>query len=320
MNVFDKLDETVQGLLASRKAFSGQFTRKELKEYLAHLQTEHMMVIKVLDSSLPEIGKGVAKAITKDTKAYPAYMEFKKFLTSKQRSTETDDFMSTLLSANKQYIEIIRSVEKDIDKLFKFERISVLNLRMSHLVIAGVIHQSRELCRYTKYTLGYVSSEFLGLDSSPRYREAILIKQADYVASIVNAVNDKSGAVDYKALINKIQKSAADYTLVSKDAVSQVPNIKGAIKLGKTSEGIITSGLLGLPSFRSIGELVNVVRNEIGKYLKQEETWMRSHVAILSAKLDGKTDKDPDYVKLEKIINRYESMIDKLERVRNKIG
>ena len=320
MNVFDKLDEAINDMIASRKAFSGQFSRKDLKDYLAHLQTEHLMVIKVLDGALPEIGSGIAKAVAENTKNYPAYIGFRKRLSNQQRSVESKMFLGTLLSANKKYVEILQEVEKDVDKLFSFDRINMLNLRMSHLIVAGLIHQSRSLCRFTKYTLGYVSSTFLGLSSTPRYREAYLVKNSDYVAEIVSSVNDKSGAVDYKALIKKIKKSAADYTLIDKEANSQVSNIAGVLKLGRSSEGVVTAGVLGLPSFRSIGEAINLVRHEIGKYLKQEETWMRSHVAILNAKLEGKDKNDDDYIQLEKIISRYESMVDMLERLRNEVG
>lgn len=319
MNVFDRLDEVVQDAIASRKAFTGFFNKKQLKEYLAHRQTELLMVVKVLDSAVAEIGPGIAKAVAANTKDYPAYIEYRKSLSRNQVGQETQKFLSTLVTACKRYAEILGEIEQDVDKLFKLDRIGLLNMRTSHLVVAGILHQSMTLCKYTKFTLSYVSSNFLGMDDIPKYRVKFLNENASYVASITNAVNDGTGATDYKALINKIQKSAADQTLIDQDAKSQVESIKGALKLGRSSEGVITAGILGIPSFRSIGEAVNLIKKEIAKYLLQEESWMRSHVAILNAKLEGMNNNDDEYVKLEKIIHRYESMIDMLERARSTV-
>lgn len=316
MKVIELLDSKVSEMIKSRVAFGKHYSKKELKEYIQMLETQHLSVIRSLEGVADGIGSKIGRKLKADTRKYQAYTNFTKYLNNKSASKEASKFTSTMLDANKTYVKLLSGVLKDIDTLFPFEKINMLNMRVSHVVVSGIVEESKILTRYTKYMFGYVSSTMAGAGELPKYRLAYLQDNAKQYANIINDIEDNTGAVDYKAIISKIKSSGEDYTLVGKDAKSQVG---GNLRFGRSTDGIVTSGVLGLPGFRSIGEAVNILRKEISIYLRQEEDWMRGHVALLSANAGDMAETDPEYIKLKKIIERYESMIDMIERVRKKV-
>lgn len=319
MSLFKQLDNTVTAMIDSRKAFSGVFTKQQLKIFLDHRENELLSIVQTLGDSVNEIGPGIGEEINLKPSNYPLYVQFKKALDSGASKIETAKFLGTLTESCRLYLEILQSLEKDIDSLFKLDRISLLNMRASHLVVSGLLHQSEALCKFTKYTLSYVSSIFLKLEDIPKYRKTYLQNNVEYVADIVNALMASTGATDYKAAIQSLQQNAADYTLISQDATSQVPMIENSAKLSKNAHSLMVSGVIGLNPFRMIGEWFNLIRNSVARFLKTQEDWMRAHVALLNAKLDGLSNTDEEYTRLEKIIARYDSLIDAAEKLRSKV-
>lgn len=319
MSLFKQLDHTVTEMIDSRKAFSGVFTKQQLKLFLEHRENELLSIVQTLGDAGKEIGSGIGEAINKKPSDYPIYTQFKKSLDSNISKIESAEFLSTLTESCRLYLEILQSLEKDIDNLFKLDRISLLNMKASHLVVSGLLHQSEALCKFTKYMLSYVASTFLKLEDIPKYRKTYLVNNTGYVADVVNTLLSSRGAVDYKAAIQSLQQNAADYTLISQDVTSQVPMIENSAKLSKNAHSLMVSGVIGLNPFRLIGEWFNLIRNDVSRFLKTQEDWMRAHVALLNAKLDGLSNTDDEYIKLEKVIARYDSLIDATEKLRSKV-
>ena len=319
MKVFKKLDIQLGELLKSRKAFGGIVTKEDLTAKIDLQIRTHIAVIETIDKFVGSIGNGIAVLISAETEKYPAYMEYKTALSPKQKSLENDKFMFTLLEANRKYVEVLHGLKENMDEYFLTERISVLNMRASHLIIAGVMQQSAGLVKFTKYLLGYVSNILMESGINNRYREPYLMEHGNAVAGFVSAINEGRGANDYKAIINNIKKAGADHTLISKDDnKSQAALIEKSVKLGKSSKEIVEFGILGLPHFRTMGESINLMRNSVEKYLHQEISWMRTHVALLNTKVNSGSSSSDDRIQLLKIIKRYESIMDKLERARSK--
>lgn len=316
-----KLNEAVSGLLSSRDAFRKKpFSKKELRALVVERQRDHLTILKALGEIEGSVGKKVASMAVKDDKNYTLYNDYKKGLNNTQRLQESDEFLSTLLEANRRMAMVMSTLESEIDKLFQQERVGLLSMKMTHVVVAGVLYQSDCLGTYTKYMLNYVSSILNELEAVPTYCVQYLVNTTPEVCRIVNTVNDGTGAVDYKALIKKIQSSAADYALVnSETADSQVSTIEESLDLGTDEQVVVSSGILGLPFFRAIGEFTNAIRVSIVKYLRQEEAWMRAHVAALRDRTDGVDPNSDEFANQKRIIETYETAIDQIAKIRSKL-
>lgn len=317
-----KLDEIVRNMLSSRDAFRKKpFSKKQLTQFIVERQRDHLVILQGLDGLSDKTGKRLAATLNAgELSNYPLYVNFLAELNAEQKKSEKADCFSTLIEANRKFVEIMTTLETDVNTLFQQDRISLLNMRMTHVVVAGVLYQSEHLATFTKYMVSYVSSKVNELDRIPPYRSDFLLQNAGDVAMIVNTVNVDSGAVDYRALIKKIQANAADYTLVnSTNAESQIGVIESVLELGKDEAAVVKCGALGVPGFRAIGELLNVITSNIRKGIRDEERWLQSHVALLR---DRMLNTDPDsveYKNLKRTVERYEPIIDNMARVREKM-
>jgi hypothetical protein len=316
--MFNSLYSTITSLLTSRHAFSGGITKSMLKRHLNQLQSQHMMLIGVLEPLVLEAGAGIASLVEAKKSSYPIYINLIKQLSPEVRRLETAKALSAVLAANVRFVKVLEELEADVDDLYNLERINMLNMRVSHLVVQSAIYQSKTLTKYTKYLFSYISNT-MSAGTTPGYRIKYMQDQVELMGSIVNTLNSKTGICNYRSIINLIRKNAADVTLVDKDANPQVDMIKNGLNLGSEGSDVIAKGIMGLPTFRSLGELINLMTNDIVKWLHQEETWMRSHVAMINAKMEGLDVRSDEYKQLEKITQRYESMIDLAERTRSKL-
>ncbi len=319
MNILKELDTKIVEMIRTRAAFGKHSNKKDLVEYITMLRTEHMSIIRTIGHAMPTLGPKIARALKKDSKAFPCYFEYKKFLSNPASTQESKAALSTLMAANETMVGILDSMTKNIDKLFTTDKISILNMRISHVVVAGVLKQSIVMAKYTKYMLGYVSSIICSLDKNPKYRVSYLFANADMTANAVSKILDNAGAVDFMATIDKIRAGGSDINLISREAKSQVSSVSNAIPMGRNSSGVVVAGIAGIPLFRELGEAINLMRNIIGTYLEQEEEWMRSHVSILNSNLSGMDESDSEYKKLKLIVGRYESMINALAKLRSRI-
>lgn len=317
MNILKDLDNKVADMVRTRAAFGKHSTKKDLVTYVGLLESSHLSVVRSLETALTTLGPKLSKELSKNSKSYPQYFMYKKFLSNKASAVESKSALGTLVYANKKMANILSSMTKDIDKLFPTEKISMLNMRISHVVVAGVLRQSVELATYTKYMFSYVSTIKCGIGGNPKYRMATLSANADSVADSVSKILDNTGAVDYMATVDKIRASGSDVNLIDRDAKSQVASIASGIQLGPNNRGVVVSGIVGVPLFRELGETVNLLRKIASNYLTQEEDWMRSHVSILNASLNGVDESDPEFKKLKRIIDRYESMINMLAKLKS---
>lgn len=316
------LDSSVRGMLAGNGLLKKAFKRQDVCTVLQNLQSDHLAVLKSLSAfDGGKLGEAVAKLVMADQKQFPLYIGFKQQLNNRWRTAETSNVLISLLEANRVFSELLMNLERDVNVLFQQDRISVMNMRLSHVVISGVMHQSEELCTYTKFMLSYISNLICDLDAFPSYRWDYLTEHTESVVVTINTACEGTGAADFKSIIKRLQATASDKPLVSSETGdSNIPDIEQTLEVGKDSETVITAGILGLPSFRSIGEIINLIKHEFAKKLQLEENWMRRHVAVLQNRLDTLKPDEDEYSKLSKTISRYESDIDRMYRIRQKMG
>ena len=319
MNVLSELDKNVDLVLSTKKGFSGATTVEQLSTYIQNTRDELTMLVRVLNDPFTSIGSDLAKEITKDRSNFNEYMKFKSALSNKASSMESKSAYSSILLSMRSAANLLEDLDKHLNEYFEFKRITVLNMRLSHAVISGVLNSCAGLCTYGRYMMSYLSLKHTGIEKTPPYRTEYLEKNADTVAYIVSGFVDKSGILDYKNIIQSMKKAGKDVPLVDNKGKPQLEVMGVSSALGRNGSFIVQQSIVGVPLFRGIGEFINVIRKSMSNYLRQEEDWMRSHVTILVAELNGMDPNDPEYIKLKKVVLRYENIIDLVERIRHKV-
>lgn len=322
MNVIDELDAKLKEMLASREVFDKHFTKADLGDYIDMLINSHRIVITATQSFKPkhmrQLSDKLTSAATAKKEGFGPYIDYRKRLTKVAMGSEMKATMSSLLDANDDYIKLLSAIKTNLDDYFGKKPINMLNMRISHVMLIGVLYQSEQLATFTKYMYTLVAFANGGrIKELPKYRSVYITDHAQKVAAMVSALANGAGAKDIKGMVKNIKINAADFTLISPDVKVQVKRA-GDLKLSNDSSRMMTAGIAGIPGIRSLGEHINTIISNFKRNKSTEEEWIKSHTALLIMQLEN-TDKDsPEYVKLEKIIARYEAIINKNERKRNK--
>lgn len=318
MKPIELLDEKLNEMLNSRVAFTKHFQLDDLVSYIDYLIINHRVVVDAYSSITPHYLITLAQKLSDDKKATDLglgiYVQFKKYLTKDAASAETEKAFSSLLIANDEFISILGEIKENLDKYFSGSKINIFNMRLSHTVLLGLFYQSEQLSQYSKYmhTLLAFAMEN-DIKNFPKYRESFLEANSEQVVATVNTILNGAGAKDYAGIIKNIKINAADFTLMSEDGVSQVTKAAN-LKLSTDANRLITSGAYGIFGIRNLVELSHMRQDYIRTKRNAELEWLKAHTAIMSLKLEGMSEDDKEYVKLKKIVDKYEAMISKEHR------
>jgi len=318
MKPIDELDKKLHELLSSRKAFTKHYDKDALSSYIDLLISDHKMIS---DTLAPLSGKysTILANKLKDTKkataeGFGSYINFRKRLMGNALDMEMKSTMSSIVKANLVYIDILNDIQSDIDKLFTIKKINLFNMRISHVIIIGVLYQSEQLAKFSKYMQSILSLAIDGkISELPKYRNMFIEANVSNIAACITAIHKKAGVVNYKGMVKSIKISASDFTLLTDDNVIQVKKAEG-LKTTPDTRRVLLMGINGLPGMQTIGEITNNIKQKLHEERVLEQEWMKAHVALLIAKLDGMDEHDPEYIKLVTIIKKYEDMINKLQR------
>ncbi len=318
MKPIEELDKKLQELLSSRKAFVKHFDKEVLAEYIDLLIADHKMISDVLEPLSGKYSTVLANKL-KDTKKATAegfgmYIDFRKRLVGRALDIEMKNTMGSVAKANLIYINILNDIQNNLDKLFTIKKINLFNMRISHIIVIGVLYQSEQLAKFSKYMQSILSLAIDGkIKELPKYRAMYIESNTSELAACITALHKKAGVVNYKGMVKSIKMSASDFTLVTEDNIVQVKKAEG-MKTTADTRRVMIMGIAGLPGLHTLGEVMNNLKQKAHEARILEQEWMKAHTALLIAKLDGMDENDPEYKKLVKIIKKYEDMINKLQR------
>ncbi len=318
MKPIDELDKKLQELLSSRKGFIKHFVKEDLSDYIDVLIADHKMISTTLEPLSGKFSTILANKLKNTKKAtldgFGAYINFRKRLVGKALDMEMKSTMSAVTKANLVYIDILQDVQRSLDKLFMVNKINLFNMRISHVVVIGVLYQSEQLSKFSKYLQSILSLAIDGkVNAVPKYRNMFLEANSSDIATCISAILKKAGAVNYKGMVKSIKVTASDFTLVTEDNIVQVKKAEG-MKTTADTRRMLLMGINGLPGMQTIGEIMNNLKQKMHEERVLEQEWLKAHTALLIAKLDNMDPDDPEYRKLVKIIKKYEDMINKLQR------
>ena len=258
-------------------------------------------------------------------KEISSWQEYTKSLQTKASQIEHVKMFDSIIKTRLAMQFILEDLVKKFDKVFDNEIISITDLRKSQIAAVGFVSQSIILSNWSLYVWTLLSSLISGNEIEiPKYRLNYISVHTKDVATIVNGLisNDKVSVADY---LLKLRDKGEDAPLAVNGAVNNsflgtfitASTVATALTyIGSTISIILTIGI-GITFIKYLFKLtqdyMEVAAHE--KYLKNKEMkeWLEAHVAKLKMDLQSKNPNDPQYQKMQKIIDVYDEKIRDLD-------
>jgi hypothetical protein len=167
---------------------------------------------------------------------------------------------------------------------------------------------------YAKYLVSVISAAVNDNDKLvAKYRYLFMDKNGKDFSSIITRSYTKSGSYNYSAMVKDMRAKSLDISILDDFNNTTLDKINGA-KLPTAANLTIDRGLRSLNIFRWLGEIWANKKHE--KYLdtKRTKDWMDAQVALIKMRLDDTDVGSKAYKKTLKIVERYETMINKADR------
>lgn len=319
--VIDDLVDKVKNMLSSRTAFSKSASKQDLKDYLSILSNASRDLLKVT-SRLSE--KDAADALEmfirenskdKSLTGVQAYVDFRSRLRKDADKAELFASFTSIKQTLEAYIDILEQLEDQVDSLFAGKEINLFNTRLSHVLILGIIVEANMVTKFTKYLISALltdrNKDLLGAVAP--YRRMYLDENVQEFATVVTRIYSKTGAYNFEAIIKDMKTKSIDMYLVDDNNNVIIDQVNSS-KLGAAPVTVLTKGIFVLDFFRWLGESWASYKHAKNQKRQTEKEWLESHVALLIMDLEEMDPDDREYKRLAKIIRRYESMINKLDR------
>ena len=315
------LTEKLNEMLQSREAFVKHVDRDAMKEYISSLLVDQRNVqgaLKELTSSGSKLKKALeANQKDKSKPGVQAYYAYRGMLAQNRdkRAVKAEDetplaALSNTVAIN---IEVLEELEATVDGIFTNKTINIFNSRLSHVVVLGILAESKLIYNYSRYLISGITSSLTKQRDIAKYRYAFLSEQGQQMANIVTRAHAKTGSYNFKAMIKDLKTSSVDVSLID-DLTNVVPSNIDESKIKQNTLNLMRLGIPNLNIFRWLGEMWVTRKHNRAEEAKKEKEWMEAHVALLKMDLDEMDPDSPEYKKLVKIIEKYEEMITAADR------
>lgn len=232
---------------------------------------------------------------------------------SKAVSEERKDIMFSLYLATKDLITIFKQLLKNIDKLLENESVDVGKVRLSHVLVLGIIRRMDILVIWSLYWLAMISEECRKNKTHQvfKYRADYLIEHVDTVSITVAQVLSKTGPFTFLEDLKNLKDKQMDIVMgLNATNVGILSNILTR-KIGLVDN--ILSALRVLNIFSRIDTKIELWKHE--KHLEDVEMaeWIEMRIRLLMHDLNNTTDSN-EVKKIEKIAEAYSERLAKINQ------
>lgn len=233
-----------------------------------------------------------------------------KQLKGKASLAESKGFLLSLLQADMLQLELLNEASNKFNTLIQDDSITLYNTRVSIYLFIYYLQQAELLSNFTNYLVTFIVQAIRHHENDiPKYRIVYLTDHVEAVAGIVSDILNNSNKYNIVESIKTLRNRFEDIELNSEtnmrrfnlDAfLSTCELVFGGIKaLFKWVPKLIYDPLIAFDDYK---------RHKYEKQ-KEEKAWLEQHVAMLKMELDGVDKTSPEYIKISKIIEAYDSKI-----------
>lgn len=232
---------------------------------------------------------------------------------SKATGEERKDIMLSLYLATKDLITISKQLLKSVDKLLEDESVDVGKVRLSHVLVLGLIRRMDLLATWSLYWLAMISEECRKNKTHQvfKYRADFLIQHVDTVAVTVAQVLSKTGPFTFLEDLKNLKNKQMD--MVMGLNATNIGILSNALtrKIGLIDN--ILSALRVLNIFSRIDTKIELWKHE--KHLEDVEMaeWIEMRIRLLMHDLNNTTDSN-EIKKIEKIAEAYSERLAKINQ------
>lgn len=309
------LGNTLKQISSSNDALSGQISRDDMVRLIANNLAMHNNIAKALsefnDRELMDWFKNKVEInFSKAPELKTAWSIYVKNLTGKSAREEMTRPLISICKANKAYVDILKSVQSQIKTLYEEKKIDFYGLRMSHVMVLGLLATSTTLADFSHYMFAAMvkTGTGSGSDNIPKYRLQFLVDKASYVAKVVSEINDERGNYTFLKEIDKIKRGHTDIVLRGTGDY----DFKEMSRMGFYPPYLLDNILAALSHLNIFQYALDIWADYLlTRYNRQVETreWLQNHVALLRMDLSGMDPHSAEYEKTVSIIQAYDEKI-----------
>lgn len=311
MNVVTQVAERVSSMIKDHIKLKS-LNRDDLYDFIENNISQHEKVIYVLNSKTDyEIQQWMREKVkpalkTCSSPAKTVYETYLKYLSGRCPKYEVDRPLKSLSEANEKYLDILEEVRNKLDKIIEGESITLQNVRMSHLAVLGILHQSDIVLNFSIFLFTFLSRvPSRTTDSIPKYRTQFLI---DNVKTVAFAVNDILNGRNRYSFMEDVKKTR----IRNADSVLGAISTYGAAPISSFSISFLDNLVSALSCLNFFSAAMNAWDDyKLARYEKNKETkeWLENHVSLLTLDLENMEKGSPEYNKQVAIINAYDAKI-----------
>ena len=233
-----------------------------------------------------------------------------KQLKGKAAVAESKGFLLSLLQADMLQLELLNEASNKFNTLIQDDSITLYNTRVSIYLFIYYLQQAELLSNFTNYLVTFIVQAIRHHENDiPKYRIIYLTDHVEAVAGIVSDILSNSNKYNIVESIKTLRNRFEDIELNSETNMRHF-NIDALLSMST----LVFDGIKAL--FKWVPKLIydpliafdDYKRHKYEKQ-KEEKAWLEQHVAMLKMELDGVDKTSPEYIKISKIIEAYDSKI-----------
>jgi hypothetical protein len=272
------------------------------------------MVNQILSDDFDIIYKDFKKNLSNYPKVKDYYKLFLDKLNAKSKDLEKRKILGSLVYTSAIITKLLLEVQKNIKLIIEEDEISINEIRLSHLSLLGLIKEASTVSEwlYQLFSLFIIISNNDKFDAI-NYRIDILDKYLSNVVPIVNEIVITGSTFSlFKSILEKRKKD--------NDPLVNINHSSEHLKSLKTT-GLLYDFLYVTGIVRVLGSLFKYGQYELEDYLYQEyqknkymKEWLQSVIANHKMTLMQLDENDPEYIRIQKVIESYDNMLTDVER------
>lgn len=291
------------------------------KEYLVKIVNDNINSHNAFLSTVTLLNDDEKSAMLKmisknaNTKKYDFILAYRKKLNNNAYNLEVSSFLKSIIVSSRVFINLNKDILANIDKVIQKESISIFDTKISTYAFIGILKQSEVYGFFSQYFFSLIMNLCNQNNTEvPKYRVAYLKKYFVEFVHITNEMCNTKGKYGFIKDLEIVEKKGINFQVYSSDNTFSLDSVANV----KDYPSSVISSLIFVPTFFNIfalaGEaLIKYQYNKINK-IKDTKEWLETRVALLKMDMNGVDKDDPEYIRTEKIVAKYDDMIIKYDK------
>lgn len=200
-----------------------------------------------------------------------------------------------------------------IDEFVPDKELSIFNSKLSTVMLVGILQETDIFINYTAYLFNHFTEAISGITLYPMgYKAKYLHEYLEIYANTINEIINKEERYSFLKDVKMMKINNNDLLLYSNNQTF-VPMLNTS-KVSMAGARRIKSGIAGLNVIGWIMERWDDIQHY--KYLKNKsfQEWLQNQAAILRLELQQMDSSSPQYTRLQKIIEAYDTKISEYDK------